>query len=131
MIWEHNTDQLFFTLRTGMLIVLNRRCLWCGAVDASFGVITTEIGPLDRFFYAEDYHQQYLLVPRLLRPQGHGHQLFAGSPSCRHCRRKHGVSPCTLLAGTHGLMQLSRFCSVDFQRPGPTSSFPQAPDCLK
>ena len=28
--------------------------------DASFGAITTEIGPLDRFFYAEDYHQQYL-----------------------------------------------------------------------
>ena len=28
--------------------------------DAGFGAITTEIGPLDRFFYAEDYHQQYL-----------------------------------------------------------------------
>ena len=28
--------------------------------DAGFRTITTEIGPLDRFFYAEDYHQQYL-----------------------------------------------------------------------
>ena len=28
--------------------------------EAGFGAITTEIGPLDRFFYAEDYHQQYL-----------------------------------------------------------------------
>jgi peptide-methionine (S)-S-oxide reductase len=27
---------------------------------AGFGEITTEIAPLDRFFYAEDYHQQYL-----------------------------------------------------------------------
>ena len=27
---------------------------------ANFGAISTEIGPLDRFYYAEDYHQQYL-----------------------------------------------------------------------
>jgi peptide-methionine (S)-S-oxide reductase len=27
---------------------------------AGYGEITTEIAPLDRFFYAEDYHQQYL-----------------------------------------------------------------------
>ena len=27
---------------------------------AGFGRITTEIGPLDNFYYAEDYHQQYL-----------------------------------------------------------------------
>lgn len=27
---------------------------------AGFGAITTEIGPLDKFCYAEDYHQQYL-----------------------------------------------------------------------
>ena len=27
---------------------------------ASFGAITTEIAPLDKFWYAEDYHQQYL-----------------------------------------------------------------------
>jgi len=27
---------------------------------AGLGPITTEIAPLDRFFYAEDYHQQYL-----------------------------------------------------------------------
>ncbi len=28
--------------------------------QAGFGDITTEIIPIDRFFYAEDYHQQYL-----------------------------------------------------------------------
>jgi len=27
---------------------------------AGYGAITTEIAPIDRFFYAEDYHQQYL-----------------------------------------------------------------------
>jgi peptide-methionine (S)-S-oxide reductase len=27
---------------------------------AGFGVITTEIKVLDAFYYAEDYHQQYL-----------------------------------------------------------------------
>ena len=28
--------------------------------EAGFGTITTEIGPLDTFLYAEGYHQQYL-----------------------------------------------------------------------
>lgn len=28
--------------------------------DAGMGTITTEIRPLDSFYYAEDYHQQYL-----------------------------------------------------------------------
>ncbi len=28
--------------------------------DAGFGAITTEIAPLDQFYFAEDYHQQYL-----------------------------------------------------------------------
>ncbi len=28
--------------------------------DAGMGSITTEIAPLDTFYYAEDYHQQYL-----------------------------------------------------------------------
>lgn len=28
--------------------------------DAGYGEITTEIAPLGQFFYAEDYHQQYL-----------------------------------------------------------------------
>ena len=28
--------------------------------NAGYGDITTEIGPLDTFYYAEDYHQQYL-----------------------------------------------------------------------
>ena len=29
-------------------------------VEAGYGPITTEILPLDAYFYAEDYHQQYL-----------------------------------------------------------------------
>jgi peptide-methionine (S)-S-oxide reductase len=28
--------------------------------EAGYGEITTEIAPLDEFYYAEDYHQQYL-----------------------------------------------------------------------
>jgi len=28
--------------------------------DAGMGKITTEIAALDAFYYAEDYHQQYL-----------------------------------------------------------------------
>ncbi|WP_137722781.1 peptide-methionine (S)-S-oxide reductase MsrA [Prescottella subtropica] len=28
--------------------------------DAGYGVVTTEIAPLTTFYYAEDYHQQYL-----------------------------------------------------------------------
>jgi peptide-methionine (S)-S-oxide reductase len=28
--------------------------------EAGMGTITTEIAPLDTFYYAEDYHQQYL-----------------------------------------------------------------------
>jgi peptide-methionine (S)-S-oxide reductase len=28
--------------------------------DAGYGDITTELAPLDTFYYAEDYHQQYL-----------------------------------------------------------------------
>ena len=28
--------------------------------NAGYGRITTEVAPLDRFYYAEDYHQQYL-----------------------------------------------------------------------
>ena len=28
--------------------------------NAGYGDITTEIRPLDTFYYAEDYHQQYL-----------------------------------------------------------------------
>ena len=31
-----------------------------GLSDAGYGPITTEIKPLDTFYYAEDYHQQYL-----------------------------------------------------------------------
>jgi len=34
---------------------------------AGFGAITTEIAPVDSFYYAEDYHQQYLAK----NPQGY------------------------------------------------------------
>jgi peptide-methionine (S)-S-oxide reductase len=37
------------------------RATFQDALDARrYGEITTEIAPLDRFYYAEDYHQQYL-----------------------------------------------------------------------
>ena len=31
-----------------------------GLTEAGYGNITTEVAPLDAFYYAEDYHQQYL-----------------------------------------------------------------------
>jgi peptide-methionine (S)-S-oxide reductase len=31
-----------------------------GLTDAGYGAITTEIAPLGEFYYAEEYHQQYL-----------------------------------------------------------------------
>jgi peptide-methionine (S)-S-oxide reductase len=31
-----------------------------GLTEAGFGAITTEIVPAPEFYYAEDYHQQYL-----------------------------------------------------------------------
>jgi peptide-methionine (S)-S-oxide reductase len=36
------------------------RAYQCELEKAGYGAITTEIAPLDRFYYAEDYHQQYL-----------------------------------------------------------------------
>ncbi len=37
------------------------RDAYAGALSAAgYGQITTEIGPLEHFYYAEDYHQQYL-----------------------------------------------------------------------
>ena len=44
---------------------------------ARFGPITTEILPAPEFYYAEDYHQQYLAKnpERLLRPRRHRRQL--------------------------------------------------------
>jgi peptide-methionine (S)-S-oxide reductase len=38
----------------------SRRAYEAVLADAGFGAVTTEIRPLDEFFYAEDYHQQYL-----------------------------------------------------------------------
>jgi peptide-methionine (S)-S-oxide reductase len=38
----------------------SRAAYQAGLRNAGYGVITTEILPFDTFFYAEDYHQQYL-----------------------------------------------------------------------
>ncbi len=38
----------------------SRRRYQAALNDAGYGAITTEIAPLGDFFYAEDYHQQYL-----------------------------------------------------------------------
>jgi peptide-methionine (S)-S-oxide reductase len=40
--------------------VASREAFGPVARAAGYGQITTEIGKLDRFYYAEDYHQQYL-----------------------------------------------------------------------
>ena len=42
------------------LAVASRDAYQVALQDARYGVITTEIGPLTSFYYAEDYHQQYL-----------------------------------------------------------------------
>ncbi len=55
------------------------------ALDAAgYGQITTEIVPAGPFYYAEDYHQQYLQrePERLLRPRRHGCRL-PGRPDRR------------------------------------------------
>jgi peptide-methionine (S)-S-oxide reductase len=38
----------------------SRQAFEAELADAGFGVITTEIKPMDAFYYAEEYHQQYL-----------------------------------------------------------------------
>ena len=40
--------------------VASRNMYQARLTDAGFGEITTEIGPAPAFYYAEDYHQQYL-----------------------------------------------------------------------
>ena len=55
------------------------------ALEASrYGDITTEIAPLADFYYAEDYHQQYLAkVPgRLLRHRRHRGVTARSAPGC-------------------------------------------------
>ena len=42
------------------IVVASRKAYGSALASAGFGRITTEIAPLDEFFYAEDYHQQYL-----------------------------------------------------------------------
>ena len=45
--------------------------------EAGYGAITTEIAPLRQFYYAEDYHQQYLAK----NPNGYC-PVFATGVSC-------------------------------------------------
>ena len=52
-IYATDDDQL----RTA---VASRNIYQARLTDAGFGEITTEIGPAPTFYYAEDYHQQYL-----------------------------------------------------------------------
>ena len=63
--------------------------------DAGFGAITTEIGPFSRFFYAEDYHQQYLhkVQTVIAASKAQASPVLPSSPSCRHYRRKHRSQP--------------------------------------
>lgn len=38
----------------------NSLCVFQGLTEAGFGPITTEVMEAKPFYYAEDYHQQYL-----------------------------------------------------------------------
>ena len=66
---------------------------------AGYGAITTEILPAPEFYYAEDYHQQYLAKnpERLLRARRNGCELSGWS---RHARLTlmiaYGVAQCRL-----------------------------------
>lgn len=42
------------------LILLTRDCFQVALNEAGYGLITTEIAPLTKFYSAEEYHQQYL-----------------------------------------------------------------------
>jgi peptide-methionine (S)-S-oxide reductase len=42
------------------IAVASRDAYQAGLVDSGFGAITTEIAEAGPFFYAEEYHQQYL-----------------------------------------------------------------------
>ena len=46
--------------------------------EAGFGPVTTEIKALDEFYYAEEYHQQYLAK----NPQGYCGLAGTGSQLC-------------------------------------------------
>ena len=48
------------SIRQHDLAVASRDAFGKALADAGYGAITTEIAPADQFFYAEDYHQQYL-----------------------------------------------------------------------
>ncbi len=53
-IYAHGEDQL-------AAATASRDAYQGELTRAGFGAITTEIGPAPRFFFAEDYHQQYLV----------------------------------------------------------------------
>ena len=64
-------------------------------LEAGYGPITTEIAALGEFYYAEDYHQQYLSkVPeRLLRPRRHRRLLpDRAERLASHSLRGHGYA---------------------------------------
>jgi len=52
---------IYYTLRDHQPVIENSRKLYQQKLkEAGFGEITTEVKPLDEFYYAEPYHQQYL-----------------------------------------------------------------------
>lgn len=52
---------IYYTEDCQLALINNTRDKFASALEArGFGPITTEIGPLAEFYYAETYHQQYL-----------------------------------------------------------------------
>ena len=85
---------------------------------AGYGEITTEIAAAGPFYYAEDYHQQYLgeEPERLLRPRRHRRLL----PDRRRRRRLRRLAPATrgTAAARPALIVFIANCDVIRARPG-------------
>ena len=62
MIWDLNIDRLYILIDDNQnnLAISSQETFQLNLNEASIGPITTEIDSAKDFYYAEDYHQQYL-----------------------------------------------------------------------
>ena len=88
---------------------LARRVLRARCASAGYGEITTEIAPRGEFYYAEDYHQQYLAQEpqRLLRPRRHRRDLPGRARRRRRVRPSHRAIVALEGGGLLGAEELS------------------------